>query len=66
MAAEIVDDDDIAGIEGRDEDLLDIGEKAIAVDQPVDDARSGDAIAAVRAELRGEIDGIIGVAEATR
>jgi hypothetical protein len=48
MAAEITDDDDIAGIEGRGEDLLDIGEEAIAVDRPVDDARSGDAIAAER------------------
>jgi hypothetical protein len=50
VAAEIVDDDDIARLERRDEDLLDIGEEAVAVDRPVDDAWSGDAIAAERGE----------------
>jgi hypothetical protein len=46
VAAEIVDDDDIARLEGRDQDLLDIGEEALVVDRPVDDACSSDTIAA--------------------
>jgi len=37
VAAEIVDDDDVTGPEGRDENLLDIGQEAVAVDRSVDD-----------------------------
>ena len=50
VAAEIVDDDDITTLEGRDQDLLDIGEETLAVDRPVDDTGRGDAIAAERGE----------------
>ena len=35
MGAEIVEDDDVAGLEGRDEELLDVGEEAFAVDGTV-------------------------------
>ena len=38
MAAEIVEDDDVAGLECGDEELLDIGAEAFAVDEPVEDA----------------------------
>jgi hypothetical protein len=37
VAAEIVDDDDIAGPQRRHQDLLDIGKEAFAVDRSVDD-----------------------------
>jgi hypothetical protein len=46
VAAEIVDDDDITGLEHGDEDLLDIGSEALAIDRPVDDAGRVDAIMA--------------------
>ena len=45
MAAEIVDDDDIAGFEGRNEHLFDISEEAFAIDRPVNDAGRVDAVA---------------------
>jgi hypothetical protein len=45
VAAEIVDDDDIAGLERRHQYLLDIGEEAFPVDRAVDDARRVDTIA---------------------
>ena len=44
MGAEIVHNDDIAGLEGRHQHLLDIGAEALAVDRPVDDAGRGDAV----------------------
>ena len=40
VAAEIVHDDDVAGLEGRHEDLLDIGQEALAVDRAVDARRA--------------------------
>jgi hypothetical protein len=48
VAAEIVDDDDVSGPEGRHEHLFHIGEEALAVDRPVDDARGIDPIVAQR------------------
>ena len=36
MAAEVVHDDDFAGLQGRDEDLLDINSKGLAVDRAVE------------------------------
>ena len=48
MAAEVVDDDDVAGSEGRYEALFDIGKEDLAVDRPVDDAWRIDPIAAQR------------------
>ena len=38
--------DDVAGLEGGDQDLLDVGEEADAIDRTVDDARGGQVIAA--------------------
>src|SRR4029077_5844387 len=46
VAAEIVHDDDVAEAQGGEQHLLDIGEKADAVDRPVDDAGRLDAVAA--------------------
>src|SRR5688572_7856579 len=50
MAAEIVHDDDVAGLEHRNELLLDIGAEAFAIDRAVEDAGRGEAIAAQRAD----------------
>ena len=50
MAAEIVHDDDIAGLEDRQELLLDIGAEALAVDRTIEHARRGEPIAAQCAE----------------
>jgi hypothetical protein len=38
MGAEIVEDDDVAGFEGRNEELFDVGEKPFAVDGTVEQA----------------------------
>lgn len=45
VASQVVDDDDVAWPERRDQDLLDIGEEGLAVDRPVEDAGCLDAIA---------------------
>jgi hypothetical protein len=46
VAAEIVHDDDVAGLEGGDEDLFNIDPEPLAVDRAVDDPRRIDAIMA--------------------
>jgi len=46
MRAEIVENDDVAGLERRDQLLVHIGAKALAVDRAVKDAWSGEPIAA--------------------
>ena len=46
VAAEVVDDDDVAGLECRQQKLLDVGAEAVAVDRPIDDARRVDPVAA--------------------
>lgn len=46
VAAEIVHDDDIAGLQRRYQDLLDIGQELLAVDRSVEDAWRLDPIAA--------------------
>jgi len=38
VAAEIIEDDDVAGTQRRSKDLLDVSGKALAVDGPVEDA----------------------------
>ena len=48
MAAEIVEDDDVALFQGRNEDLLDVELEERAVDRTVDDPRRSDAIEAQR------------------
>ena len=50
VAAEIIHDDDVAGLEDRNELLLDIGPEAFAVDWAVEDARGRELIAAQGAE----------------
>jgi hypothetical protein len=45
VAAEIVDDDDVAGFERRNQDLPEIGQEAFAVDRAVDDAGRIDPVA---------------------
>lgn len=46
MTAEIVNDDDIAGRQRRHEHLLDVSQKALAVDGVIDDAGCIDTVAA--------------------
>lgn len=50
VAVEIVHDDDIARLEGGNQNLLDIGFEAQPVDRPIEDKGSGDAITAQRRE----------------
>ena len=44
MAAEIVDDDDAARLERRDQELLDPGGEALAIDRSIDHAGCDDAV----------------------
>ena len=46
----MVHDHDVAGLEGRRQGRLDIGEEAFAVDRAVEDARGGDPVVAERGE----------------
>ena len=50
VGAEIVEHDNIVGLEGRDEELLDLGEKPLAVDRAVEHAGRVDAIVAQRSQ----------------
>lgn len=50
VGAEIVHDDDVAGLQHRDELLLDIGPETLAVDRSVEDTRCHELVAAERAE----------------
>ena len=50
MTTEIVHDDDVAQLKLRNENLLNIGSEAFAVDRPIEQARCGEAIAAQGAE----------------
>jgi hypothetical protein len=50
VTAEIVDDDDVAGPQCRHQDLLDIGQEALTIDGPVDDAWGLDTIGAKRGQ----------------
>src|SRR5277367_3343906 len=46
VGAEIVEDHSVARLEGRDEELLDIGAEAFAIDGPVEQARRIDVVIA--------------------
>src|SRR6202043_1679048 len=46
VRAEIVHDDDVAVPQGRDQNLLDVEKEGFAIDRPLDEPRSGDAIVA--------------------
>ena len=50
VRAEIVKDDDVAGLESGDEDLLDIGQEPLAVDRSIDQERRVDAVMTERGE----------------
>jgi hypothetical protein len=50
VGTEIVEDDDVAWLEGRREELFDIGAEAFAVDGPVEQAGRIDAVVAQRGE----------------
>ena len=50
MRTEIVGDDDVAGLEGWDQLLADVGAEALAVDRAIEDAGRSEPIAAKRAE----------------
>jgi len=50
VTAEIVHDDDVAGLEDRNELLRDIGAEAFAVDRAIEDTRGSELIAAQGAE----------------
>lgn len=50
VRAEIVHDDDIAGLEHGHELLLNIGAEALAIDWPIEDARGGQTITPKRTE----------------
>jgi hypothetical protein len=52
VGAEIVEDDDVARLEGRREDLFAIGAEAFAVDGPVEQAGRVDAVVAQGGEKR--------------
>ena len=50
MRAKVVGDDDVAGVQGRDKNLFDVGEEAPAVNRAIEDAWCGQA----RDQERGE------------
>ena len=50
VAAEVVENDDVAGPQGRDQDLLDIGSEAFAIDRAIEDAGGGELIEAQRTQ----------------
>jgi len=50
VGAEVVEDHDVARLEGRNEDLLDIGVKALAIDRSVEQAGRVDAVLAKSGE----------------
>jgi hypothetical protein len=50
VAAEIVHDDDVAWLKLRDENLLNVGTEALAIDWAIEQARCGEAVAAQGAE----------------
>jgi hypothetical protein len=50
VAAEVVQDDDIAGRESRGEDLFDLEEEGFAVDRPIDHPRRIDPVVAERGD----------------
>ena len=50
VAAEIVHDDDVTRLQGRDEDLLDVGSKAVAVDWAIENPWSVDPVVAQRGQ----------------
>ena len=52
MRSEVVEHDDVVALEGRNEELFDVGQKALAVDGSVEQARRLDAVVAQSGEER--------------
>ena len=52
MRPKIVHDDDIAGLECRDEDLFDIGQEGLAIDGAIQHEGRGDRVMAERGQKR--------------
>lgn len=50
MGAEIVENDDVAGLEGRDQLLSDVGVETFVIDRAIEDAGRGHLVAAQRTE----------------
>ena len=50
MTAEVVDDDDVAGLERGHQHLFDIGQEAFAVDRPIDHTGSVETVVAQRSK----------------
>lgn len=70
VTRQVVHDDDIAGRERRDQDLLDVGKEAGAINWPVEHARGGEARDAERREkgsrVPAPVRGVIGNARAVQ
>ncbi len=60
VTRQVVHDDDIAGGQRRDEDLLDVSEEARAVDRAIEDGGRGEARHAERGEKRRRMPAAIG------
>ena len=55
VSGEIVDDDDVAGRQARDEAAIEVGEEDIAVHRPIDDERGDEAVRAQPADKGGDL-----------
>ena len=55
MAAQVVEDDDVAGPQGGCEALLDVGAEALGIHGAVEDARCGEAVVAQGADEGGRV-----------
>ena len=70
VGPEVVGDDDVAGVQGRHQDLVDVGAEALAIDRAVEDPRGGQPRDPHRGEKRAGLPapaGGVGVdARATR
>ena len=69
-APRIVGDDDVAGLQGRHQDLFDVGAEALAIDRAVEDTRCGQPRDPQRGEQRAGLPapagGVVVDARATR
>ena len=69
-APRLVGDDDVAGVQGRHQDLVDVGAEALAIDRAVEDPRCGQPRDPQRGEQRAGLPapagGVVVDARATR
>ena len=70
VGPEIVGTDDVAGLQGRHQDLVDVGAEALAIDRAVEDPRCGQPRDPQRGEKRAGLPapagGVVVIARATR